>query len=172
MSTMLARNVADTLKDVEDAKAALHKPANAEEDTEEGSRSAAARTEELLGASQAAAKAATDSLNLAGLIWLNILLKKSLEVDMRMSTTRVREATATVRRAIGEEAQQQHEHIEMSAADIQEFEELLAQFNSGQEKAQSANGPNELASAVAGMKQAAIKLMIFVEERQKQLTKR
>ncbi|CDJ30526.1 uncharacterized protein EMH_0059040 [Eimeria mitis] len=172
MSIKLAELVADKLKEVEDVNADLRKPVNTEEDTEEGNSSSAARTKEILRASQAAASAAVAFLHEAELMWLDARLKKSLEFDVQLSVALARKATAAVSIARGEEAQQQHDHIEMSAADIQEFEELLAQFNSGHEKAQSANGLNELASAAAGIKQVASKLTTFVEELQKQPAKR
>ncbi|CDJ36335.1 uncharacterized protein EMH_0079260 [Eimeria mitis] len=164
--------IADAFRQVEDANAAMRKPVNAEEETQEGHSSSDVPMEEMLRASRKAANAAGNSLREAELMWLHVQLTNSLELDMQLSATLVEKAIAAVGMATGEEPKQQHWHVEMRPDDIKEFKDLLAQFKNVEEDAQSANALNERASAAAMMKQVALKLTMFVEERQNQPRRR
>ncbi|CDJ36423.1 uncharacterized protein EMH_0084910 [Eimeria mitis] len=168
----LAKLIADALKQVDHVNAAMRKPVDADEETQEGRSSSEILMEEMLRASRTAAKASEAFVHDAELMWLRAQLNNSLDLDMQLSATLAQRATAAVGMATGEEPTQQRWHPEMSADDIKEFKDLLEQFHHLRDGALSANALNERASAAAMMKQAALKLTVFAEERQEQPRRR
>ncbi|CDJ36598.1 uncharacterized protein EMH_0091670 [Eimeria mitis] len=167
-STDVAQMISAMLKQFENVHAAMRKPVHAKEQTQERRSSSDALIEELLRASRTAAETSAAFLNEAQFMWLHAQLNASLELDMQLSATLAQRATAAVGMAAGEQPKQQHWHVEVPAVDIQVFENLLEQFKNVEEDAQSATALNQMALAATRMKQAALKLTMFVDERQKQ----
>ncbi|CDJ36451.1 uncharacterized protein EMH_0086100 [Eimeria mitis] len=159
-------------RQVVDANAAMRKPLNADEETEEGRSSSEILMEEMLRASRKAAKASEAFVHDVELMWLRAQLNNSLDLDMQVSSTLVQKAAAVVRMAEVEKDQMQRWGVEMSADDIQKVNNMLEQFKDLEEDAQSANALNEMASAAAKMKEAALQITTFVEECEKQPTRR